>query len=175
MPIPLDDELTMYTYERTTQEDLLFYRWWARMSMDGDLEKVFLKNAHTPGAFMELMRKQDVVLYALDSVGEVYVVAWIYLFMSLPSVSLWVRSDCRKSRAAARLVSYIYSYVFKYVSTIIGITKQERLIKSHKHMGYDVVGKIPGLWDGEDAWVVVLEKSKYRYLIEDLPDFKIQV
>ena len=172
MRIPLDDELAMYTYERTTQEDLLFYRWWARMSTDGDLDRVFLKSEHTPGAFMALLRKQVIVLYALDSVGEVYIAAWIDFFMSLPSVSLWVRSDHRKSRGAARLVSYIYSHVFKHVNTVVGITKQEKLLKSHRHMGYDVVGKIPGLWDGEDAWIVVLEKHKYRYLIENLPELK---
>lgn len=169
MRINLDNELTLYTYERTTDEDLRLFRAWARMAQDGDLDRLLLPSEHSPGAFMALLRQQVVVLYALDAHGEIYFMSWLAVFMALPTMSMWLRGDKRKSRSSARLISFVYSIAFLHTDVVLGITKQEKLLRIHKHLGYEVMCKIPGLWDkGVDAWVIMLEKRNYRYLIPEI-------
>jgi hypothetical protein len=60
------------------------------------------------------------------------------------------------------MVLDIYRQLFNIFHVLCGITKQERLLKTHVKLGYQIISKIPLLWGGvEDGWLMLLTKENF--------------
>lgn len=151
----------MIVYNRSTEHDLLLARWWAILCETGELRTTFAKSIESLSSFYALFHPPSVLLFFTDANG-IWLAAWFESVLSGAFMGLWSRQDKRKSRSAFRAVLSIYRQALVTWPVLIGVTKQEKLIDQHQRLGYTLLGKIPCLFDGEDAFVLVLTKQTFR-------------
>ena len=152
--------MKLYTHGTDPEADLLMAQWWLRMRDDGDLAKVFLRSAHTLSGFWDCWRNVDLML-EVDDKG-IYIAMWMEYYMGTGILGLYVRPDKRHSIGAIRNVLRLYKYIFDAgLKTVIGITKQETLLPMHERLGYTVLGMVPGIYGGEDGYIVTLTAEDF--------------
>jgi hypothetical protein len=101
------------------------------------------------------------LIYTVDGEG-VSVAAWFEPVISGTLMGIWVEPKYRRSREVAQLVGKIYDAALSTYRVILGITKQERLLREHVKVGYEIVGGVPYLYDGETAWMVCLTREGFE-------------
>lgn len=147
-------------YSATAAEDLLIARWWARMYADGDIERLFTRDGQTLASLLRIVGPPKLMFYAQDAEG-IWFAAWFeQLFNSLVA-GLWIRRDRRTSIGGLDAWLGVLEVGLKVSPTILGITKQEELLPGHRKLGYTVLGQVPGMWDGEPAWIVMLTREAF--------------
>lgn len=149
-------------YEPSLNEDLKLLQWWLKMNRDGDLERTFTEECRPLGAFYASMRSPTILV--LGTVGEkVELGAWMVPAMKGAFFGLWVARERRHSKSMFQQVVSVYSKALTLFPVLIGITKQEALLDAHRKLGYTVGDRMPGLFDGEDAWIVTLTKENFLW------------
>lgn len=155
--------LTLYT--GTADEDVLVGRWYMQMVADGDLDGLFTRDSRTLGAVFAQVRRPHTLVYARDDDGLWFTV-WGVQLLSGTFLGLWVRRDRRRSREALRAVLDALAWYLEALPLVLGVTKQANHLREHRRLGYDVVGKIEGWFDGEDAWIVKLTRERLHATLE---------
>lgn len=157
------NEVTLTQYQKTQDEGLKLLVWYEELVSSGDIHNVLFPSSHSLGTFFGLFDR-NILFYGLDEKDKIWFAAWFSPFVgSSAFMSLWVRKDLRHSKIGSAYTYKVYESAFKIVKVLFGITKQERLLKVHERIGYNVLGKFPLLWDGvEDAWMVSLTKEGFE-------------
>lgn len=151
----------MIVYNPTDeQHGLLLAQVWARAKTDGDLPHMLTAQGQSLPRFFKRLEYPTVVVFDTDEQG-VWLLAWFEPLFDFAYCNLWIRRD-RRNREALPTVHQVYESAFKIWPTLLGFTKQERLLKSHAKLGYRMVGKLERLFDGEDAWLVQLTKDDFE-------------
>ena len=97
-------------------------------------------------------------------VGEngIEIAFWLEYYMGTAMIGLWIHPEKRHSVGSVRKVLRMYKYIFDSgLRSVIGITKQPELLAEHERLGYTVLGMIPGIYGGEDGWLVVLTAEDF--------------
>lgn len=151
----------MNRYARTDHENYLLAQWWAEITVDGSRDQLFMP-PNTLGQTMSFFESPDVsMIYEADARG-MWFVMWFSPLLSGMSASMWCRRDRRGKLSHLRAAEWGYDTALKAVPTLVGVTTQESLLDEHRRLGYTVLGKIPGLVNGEGAWIVVLTREGWE-------------
>ena len=151
----------MRVYQPGPEDDLALLKAWDELVTSGELEKTFGRGAMALSSFLKMLAPPEhQTFYEVDDEG-----IWL-LFTLSPAfgaafVTLWVAKRRRHSHHQLAVVELAYEAAFQGFSLLLGVTKQERLLAQHQRWGYTVVGQVPGLWDGEAAWIVTLTEAAY--------------
>lgn len=151
-------------YKGTADDDLRLLAWYQELLASGDLPLVLWEELHPIGAFMGVWRSSDRALfYALDDRGHIWMASWFEPILNrVAFMSLWIRRDARCTKTAAVYARHLYTEAFKHLSVILGLTKQERLLRMHERSGYRIMSKLPLGWGGkEDAWLMELTEERF--------------
>jgi hypothetical protein len=148
------------SYNRSDKHDLLIAQWWGALRQVGEFDGVFSEDVQSLGAFMEFWRGSCVLVFDTDEQGMT-VAMWFQPAMSGAFSGLWVRPDKRRSPSVFRQIELGYSSALCHWPVLIGVTKQEQLLKAHRKLGYDVLGRVPHLWNGDPAWIVILTREGF--------------
>lgn len=150
----------MQKYRGTAAEDLGVAAWWVRMERDGDLPVLFCQSHQTLGALYGLIREPNGMIYEADSRG-IWFAMWFEQVMGTVFAGAWCAREKRHTRAGLFAFVEAYYQALAVTPTVMGVTKQERLLAPHRRLGYTVLAEVPGLWDGERAWLVMLTREGF--------------
>ena len=155
----------MIRYEPGRDADLAVAAWWVKMERDGDLPALFAADYQTLGALYKLIRPPNAALFEVDATG-IWLAMWFEQVMGTLFAGVWIARERRHTRPALRALLHGYGQALALVPAIMGVTKQERLLAPHRRLGYQVLGEVPGLWDGERAWIVMLTRPALASTLE---------
>lgn len=147
----------MIAYDQSFGHDMLLLGWWSRMFHNADLDRTFTQDLHAPGAFMACWRAGNRALVFDHDDEGIWIAIWFQPVMSGAYMGIWVRPDQRLTkRRTVEAVKTTLVTALGHWEPILSLTKQEKLLRPLRGLGYDVVGRVPGLWDGEAVWVAAL-------------------
>lgn len=144
---------------RSIEHGLLLAGVWGHLLANGELKQTVAENARSLPGFFRMLEPPTVALFVTDEQGA-WVLAWCEPCFNGAFFSLWVRPD-KRSKDALPTVYELYEMALGRWPVLMGVTKQARLLSSHEKMGYKLLGQIPGLFDGEDAFLLVLTKEDF--------------
>lgn len=151
----------MERYARRDYEAYLLAQWWAEITVDGSRDLLFMP-PNALGSTMAYFESPDVTLiYEVDERGLWFAMWFAPIFTGL-SASMWCRRDRRGRREHLAAAEWGYDTALTVVPTLVGVTTQQRLLKAHERLGYTVVGVIPNLVNGQDAWIVALTREGWQ-------------
>lgn len=148
----------MFKYEPNRDADLAVANLWTKMERDGDLPGLFCRSHQTLSGLLRIFHEPNGVLMEADEAHGVWFAMWFEQLMGTVFVGLWVAREMRQTRRALHAILDGYGNALAIYPALMGVTKQERLLAPHVRLGYSVVAKVPGLWDGEPAWLVMLTR-----------------
>jgi hypothetical protein len=150
-------------YQGTPQDDVRVLEWYKELLESGELFNLVFPSAYALGGFFTMLRK-SYFFYGLDEEDRIWFSSWFEpATRGVAFMSMWARREKRNTKKGVAQAYAMYKNAFKLLNVILGVTKQERLLKVHKRAGYEVVSKIPMLWGGvEDAWLVMLTKENFE-------------
>ena len=144
-------------YQSTAQEDLLIAGWWYKMLEAGDLDNLFTQDSRTLAALFRLVTPPRAFVYAADARG-IWFALWGEPLLGAVAIGLWLRPD-RRSRVGTLMFLETLDWALQQAPVIIGVTKQEKLLRAHRRLGYTVVGAVPRFFDGETGWIVAVTRE----------------
>jgi len=159
---------TLYRYAGSAAEDLLVAQLWAQMQRDGTLLAAFNDEDFTLGDLIDLFSAPNTMFYKVDKSG-IWFVVWLSPVMGGAFLSTYLRPDYRGEIAGhdARETYHsaareIMEQAFGSYRVLLVVTQQEWLLPNIKRLGYTVLGKIPFLFYGNDAWVGYMTPESLR-------------
>ena len=154
-------ELGIRSYTGTPVEDLMLSLWWSEMRESGELSDIFSVSCQSLGNFYSLFKPPNCLFYKVDSKGP-QLMLWASPMLSAIAVGIWLAPRSRLDPEVYRAVQIIYYVLFTTYPVNLGITKRKKLLTTFESLGYNVVGEIPGLIDGEPTWLVHLSKESFE-------------
>lgn len=151
--------LRMYT--PTPYNDLLLVDWWRRLRDAGELDKVFTSSFETLSFFLRSFHPPTSLFFTVEKDEHISLAVWVRPAMGSAFFNLWINKEHRKSKSSYRALLLAYRIVFQCYDTVLGVTKQEKLLRIHVKAGYTVIGKLAKIWDGEDAWLLQFTKEDF--------------
>lgn len=161
----VEEETVISIYQGNPEDSMILLHWYLELVNSGEIDKVLFPSTHSLGMFMHYFNNFSTIrlIYVLDDNNKIKFAAWGNAISSgIIFFSIWLKPSLRSAKEGAQIVLDVYNEVFKLFHIVQGITKQERLLKVHKKLGYKAVCKIPLGWDGvEDAWLVQMTKDDF--------------
>lgn len=162
------EETQLQLYTNTPADSIRLLRWWMELTETGDISKILFPSCQTLASFINLFQSGKCSLaYVLDPNDTIKFAVWgEQICQGVVFLSLWCKPSFRRTKAGVQTAIDAYTKVFEIYSLILGLTKQEALLKTHKKWGYEILSKIPKAWGGvEDAWLVMLKKENFFEII----------
>lgn len=150
----------MHVYRSSPEYDMALVRWWMDLYNGGEMNTIFGKVMSLVD-FVSTFLPPRTLLFECDDIG-IWIAAWFEPIMSGAYMGFWIAKRKRRTRDAYKAAIQIYDLALAEWPVIIGVTRQEKLLDIHENMGYTSLGKIPHLWDGQDAYVLCLTKESLR-------------
>lgn len=158
-------KLGLKFYTGTIQDDLYLMKWWMHLyESKKDINKLFRKDSQSLHKFLQLFQQPNVLIYVLKN-NEITLAAWYSPFElsnDCTYLSAWTHEKYRGTRFQGECMHAIYEIAFSVRSVIIGITKQPDLLPIHRKIGYNILGRIPRAFDGEDGYIMTLTKKAFE-------------
>jgi len=157
------EELEICLYRGTVDEDILIAEWWD--SLGDELPKLVTESAYSLSSFYSLFKSPNMMSYTVRD-RKMESVHWAEPVSTSPHAiffSSWSSKALRGTKRHAILMATIYEILFSMdQKTILGITKQQELLELHSKLGYEIMGPVPHLFDGDEAWVMYLTKESFE-------------
>lgn len=150
--------MNVQVYEHTPEQDILLGQWYMEMMKEGELERTFTRDARAVSAFYGIFRAPNTLTFVTDDRG-IWLAAWFEPMMDGTFMGLWVRRDMRGTKTALRTLVWLLERALKEYPLVMGVTKQQRIVAEHMRLGYNMCGILPRLYDGEDAYLLVLTQK----------------
>ena len=149
-------------YTGSILDDRLLAGWFGRLHLSGDWAKCFMQPPGGIGWFYAYFQREVQLWYVDDAhQGEILLAGWFEpINQGGAFFSLWIHQEHRTNPRMAQAFYELLEYGLQAKHILLGITQQENLLDGHRKMGYTVVGKIPGLWGSQDAWLVSLTRAQ---------------
>ncbi len=161
----IEEETVIRIYQGNPEDSMTLLHWYLELVNTGELDKVLFPFNHSLGMFMQYFNDFSKVrmVYVPDDNNKIKFAAWgTAVSPGVIFFSIWLKPELRSAKEGAQITLDIYNEIFKLFYVVQGITKQERLLKVHKKLGYKVVCKVPNGWAGiEDAWLVQMTKDDF--------------
>lgn len=159
----------LFVYKPGIDDDMRVVQWFMRMREDGDLDGLLMADSQSPSALLQMIAPPKFLFYDTDVDNHIKVALWGEQLMSGVFVGYWIRRDRRHSIASLDFLLRAYEFMLERVPAVMGVTKQAKLLKTHERLGYTILGQVPGLFGGEDAWIVCLTRDGFA---KALPRFR---
>ena len=157
-------ELGLTIYVPDFNQDATLANWYKFLIENGDFVKVFSESQKPLSKFMKIFETPCVLVYAIDDEGDIWNAIWFTPFGDEPTASFvgyWTREGMRGSKKHLAVTKLVYSMAFQFFSVLIGVTKHEHLLRIHRKLGYNILGKIPYFMEGGDGWVLYLTEEDF--------------
>jgi hypothetical protein len=154
------EDIGLQLYQQGDQDRFLL-RWWLYLWETGDIEDLLVKDTRTLYKFLQIFQLPNQLYYILED-NKIWFAAWLEPFYNTAFFNLWVDRSKRGTVLAHKAVDLLYESCFDILPYILGITKHKSLIAVHHKKGYRTVGTLPGLFDGSDAYVMMLKAGELR-------------
>jgi len=164
--------VSLSIYKRDAASDLLLTQWWARLICDEtECRRVFSRETTASlHSFLSTFQPPNQLVFKSDLKLGLWFAVWLEPALSGAFVGLWCRDKMRHTKAALEAGEEALDYGLYRYPVLIGVTKQEKLLDAHRRLGYNVLGKIPRIFDGEDAWIVHITRESFEarktYLVQ---------
>lgn len=163
----------MKVYVGDMEDSIRLLAWFNEMMVDGTLQDTFFPSVFAPAPFINLFQSGACrLIYGIDDKGLINKAAWGQLVGATGVVffSIWLRPSQRRKDALAFSIK-AYQITFNIADMILGVTKQEGLLSTHKHFGYKIIAKLPRIWEGEPGYLLSLTKEDF-YSNTNIPVMK---
>ena len=160
----VEEETTIKLYEGNHEDSILLFQWWMELVESGDMDLILFPATQPLGPFMSYFQTGKVrLVYSTDPSNRIQAAFWGEpIAPGIIFLSVWGRKSLRFTKQGVQILLDVYKQVFSLFHIIFGITKQERLLKVHKKLGYKIIGKLPQLWGGvEEGWLVMLTREDF--------------
>jgi len=159
-------ELDITLYVPNFTSDAMLASWYKHLIDNNEFETLFTE-AHRPlSKFYKVFEPPTVLAYATDGSGEIWATMWFTPYDGYggksASVSAWTREDHRGTPKARKAGGLCYAMAFHVWDVLVSLTRHEGLLHNLRQVGYNIVGTIPGLIAGEDAWILYMTKETFE-------------
>lgn len=161
-------------YQSTHESDLLLAQWWAKLNQKKELKQTLHSNAHTLSGFFELFKQPIVLTYDTDKSG-IWFAVWFEPIMSGAFIGMWVDQNHRAHRKVLVNFERIITKALDNFTVILGVTTQRRVVETQLSLGYTEVGKVAGLFDGQDAWLTSLNAEGWAQRLKGYAIYKARI
>ena len=141
----------MQTYVPSTESDILILNWYMEMAQSDDFEQTFSAEFAPCSAFMAAMTR-SLVLYEADEKG-IWGVVWFDRLMCGGAFGLWIRADKRVHSTTLPFILDALESGLEKFPVLLLVTKQRNVIEQAERIGFQKIGDIPWIFDGETAHV----------------------
>lgn len=156
--------LGIHGYTSTPEEDILILNWHSKIVTSKELSKVFSTSCYSISQFFRLFQRPNWLFYTTNEEG-IDLAIWAEPMLATACIGLWIAPKSRESFAIKpvfRSMQLIYYMLFTMFNSIIGITKQEKLLAIHTRLGYTTIGKMENFLDNEPCWLVHLTREAFE-------------
>lgn len=157
-------ELGLIAYQPCEEHDALLLLWWKGLLETEEFDRVLPRRAHKLSSFFQVFQPPTFAMFAHDEDNRIWIAAWFDLFSDIDSgvfMHFWGREDMRHTREGILATHIIYDFATRTWPVVVGVTKHEDLLRIHRKVGYNIVGSIPKMLDGVDAWILYLTRELY--------------
>jgi hypothetical protein len=158
-------ELGIHLYIPTFDRDALLANWYKHLIDTDEFYMLFTENHKPLSKFIALFQPPTVLAYTADDNG-IWATMWFDSYDGYggksATVSAWTREDYRGTFKARETGGFCYALAFHIWDVLVSITKHEKLLRNLREIGYNIVGSIPGLINGEDAWILYMTKETFK-------------
>jgi hypothetical protein len=157
------EELGICLYRGGFDEDILVAQWWD--SLAEERSNLVSSSAYNLSSFLNLFQPPNMMCYTVadDEMESVHWVEPVATSDYTVFFSSWSAKELRGTRRHLALMKTVYELVFNLgKKTILGITKQQKLLELHSKIGYVVFDPVPHLFDHDPAWIMYLTKESFE-------------
>ena len=160
------EQLGIRLYIPDYNNDVLLANWYKHLIDSDEFYTLFTDNHKSLSKFYELFRPPTVLVYTLSDAGDIQATMWVTPYDGYggksAAVSAWTHKDIRGTAKARETGGFCYQMAFEVWDVLVSITKQEGLLRNLREVGYNIVGSIPNLVNGEDAWILYITKENFE-------------
>ena len=160
------EKLGVMLYIPSFEHDVALAGWYKYLLDNDELNLIFTQDHKPLSKFFRAFEPPTVLAFATDEAGEIWGTMWFTPFDGYggksASVSAWTRKDYRGSAKAREAGGLCYAIAFEAWDVLTSVTRQEGLLRNLRQVGYNILGSIPGLMEGKDAWILYLTKENFE-------------
>lgn len=149
----------MTIYQPGIHEDLLLLNWYMDLGSGPDFERTFSAELASCGAFLDSMRK-TLLVYETDEKG-IWFAAWFDRIMSAGTFGLWFRADKRHEKTTLKTVLEALNFGLERFPVLLFVTRDADVMAQGQKLGFQTMGEVPWLFDGESAVVAWLDRARF--------------
>lgn len=154
--------MTLYDRDR---HEMFVLKWWTDLNANpAELENLFAKPLRNLTTILNWAASTVKVMFETDWDG-IWAAAWVEPYMSGAFFGAWIRPDKRHTKAALQFINQAYDTALGYFPVLIGLTKQKNLHELHLRLGYEYVGEVPYLFDGQTAYEYRMTKESRAFAL----------
>ncbi|MHA2065814.1 MAG: hypothetical protein ACXABY_15690 [Candidatus Thorarchaeota archaeon] len=157
-------KLGLVLYQPCHEYDVALLQWWMHLNETGDFEDLFAQSQRPLSKFLKIFEPPCMLALAFEDT-KIWAAMWFTPVgdgASAAFVGYWCDKDKRGSRKQFAITKLLYTMAFNFWAVLVGVTKHERLLRIHRKLGYNIVGSIPSFMEGDDAWIVYLNKENFE-------------
>ena len=156
-------ELGLVLYQPCHEYDTALLQWWMHLVKTDTFTEVFAESQKPLSKFLNIFQEPNFVVLAIED-NKIWMAVWFTPFgdsATAATVSYWCHEDKRGSRKQLEITKLLYTAAFDFWDVLLGVTRHEHLLRIHRKLGYNIVGSVPHLMSGEEAWIVYLTKENF--------------
>lgn len=156
--------MPLVTYKPSLQMDMVLSKLYTDIIYAGDGDSLLMPEARMLSGFLKNCQLPNVCLLGYDE-GEMaqYNGPWLWALFepcfSGAFVALWIKPEKRGTKQSVRFTFELLEAALTTCPLLLGITRQKALVAEHQKMGYQLIGLLPGLWEGHDVWLLTLDRE----------------
>ena len=148
-------------YEAGPDMDLAVAGMWSRIKAEGDLETIFPRDGQGLSDMYRLLTGPNKgMFFEADSVLGIWVAIWYEQVMGVLYIGVWVARD-RRHRRALKTILHIFEIALKSFPAMLAVTKQRSIVHLFGRLGGEMLGEVPGMWDGEPAYLLMVTRQGF--------------
>ena len=158
--------LDLRIYTGTQSEDIMLLNLWLELTERREIEKIMTPEYLPLHKFLECFQEPKITFYAMDGKNRLSYLCWVsgastYKEEKTAFVSLWIRDTFRGTKRCIQIGSLTVELIFHHYDYILGTNWNIKKHKFFRHMGYDIIAKIPSLYGLRDIYFILLAKSRF--------------
>ena len=151
-------------YTPGVKEDLIIFRWWAKLHREGLFEEVFDESAAPFGNFIQLFMNPRLLTYSQDEAGDIEFAFWFTPFaLQKPTsfVSIWADKKLIGTRRLVKLTGIVHDVAFRFQTNLLAVVRLNKVAPFSK-VGYNVIGTVPNFFPEGEGYQLVLTKEMFE-------------
>lgn len=156
--------MQLVEYSPGENGDAALLQWYMQLVVYGDMEKILGPSLYSIAAFMRHFTDPGgCVYYLIDDKGW-YAVAWTFPLIGGGTWGLWIRPEKRPtgSRLVLNFIMQTIQASLDRFPVLVNTAKREPIVAQTKRLGYEYIGKIPYLFEGDTCHILYLTRDMFQ-------------